>query len=37
MALGVTCQDVFAVGYIGDHSNIARVRLDSLGPGTAPD
>jgi hypothetical protein len=35
--IGITCDEVFALGSVGDHSTIARVRLDSLGPGTAPD
>jgi hypothetical protein len=36
-AIGVTCEEVFGLGDFGDHGNIARVRLDSLGPGEPPD
>jgi hypothetical protein len=35
--IGVTCDEVFILGRYGGLWNIARVRLDSLGPGTAPD
>ncbi len=35
--LGLTCEELFGYGYVGGKSNIARVRLDSLGPGIAPD
>jgi hypothetical protein len=35
--LGVTCEDVFIKGEIEGRSNIARIRLDSLGPGLPPD
>ena len=36
-AIGVTCEEVFALGSMGEHANIARFRLDSLGPGSPPD
>jgi hypothetical protein len=35
--IGVTCDEVFILGVYGGVRNIARVRLDSLGPGTPPD
>jgi hypothetical protein len=35
--VGVTCEDVLILGRFGGRDSIARVRLDSLGPGTAPD
>lgn len=34
---GITCDEVFILGRYGDAWNIARVRLDSLGPGIPPD
>jgi len=34
--LGFTCDEVF-VSVLNDTNNIARIRLDSLGPGMAPD
>ncbi|MBI4951347.1 MAG: hypothetical protein HY908_04895, partial [Myxococcales bacterium] len=36
-ALGVTCDEVFVYGRMDGAYNIARIRLDSLGPGEAPD
>lgn len=35
--IGLTCDEVFILGEYGGVWNIARVRLDSLGPGIAPD
>jgi hypothetical protein len=35
--IGIACDEVFILGVYGGVSNIARVRLDSLGPGTPPD
>jgi hypothetical protein len=35
--IGVTCDEVFLRGYFGGLWNIARVRIDSLGPGLPPD
>jgi hypothetical protein len=35
--LGLTCEHVYLQGYFGGRYNIARIRLDSLGPGTPPD
>ncbi len=35
--LGVTCDEVFFLGQFSGRWNVARVRLDSLGPGTPPD
>ncbi len=36
--LGLTCTELFAVGQMPDKPlTVARVRLDSLGPGFAPD
>lgn len=35
--IGVTCDEVFVLGRYGGVWNIARIRLDSLGPGIAPD
>jgi hypothetical protein len=39
--IGVTCDEVFALGYVGEpptkETIIARVRLDSLGSGLPPD
>jgi len=38
--LGITCDEVFALVEVGEggdrHWNIARVRIDSLGPPSAP-
>jgi hypothetical protein len=34
---GVTCDEVFAGGDVGEHWTIGRVRIDSLGPGMPPD
>lgn len=36
-ALGLTCTEFFAVGEMSGKYTIARVRLDSLGPGFEPD
>lgn len=36
-AFAVTCDEVFVRGGAGAEMNIARVRLDALGPGMAPD
>jgi hypothetical protein len=35
--IGITCDEVFIYGLYGGVTNIIRVRLDSLGPGTPPD
>jgi hypothetical protein len=35
--LGVACEDVFIKGEIEGRTTIARIRLDSLGPGLPPD
>jgi hypothetical protein len=35
--IGVTCDHVYLWGQFGGRYNIARVRLDSLGPGIPPD
>lgn len=35
--IGLTCDEVFVVGRLGGRYNVARVRLDSLGPGLPPD
>jgi len=35
--IGVTCDDVFILGHIGGRWDIARVRIDSLGPAIPPD
>ncbi len=35
--LGITCDHVYLFGEFGGRWNIARIRLDSLGPGLAPD
>ena len=34
---GVTCEEVFSLGTMGDELTISRIRLDSLGPGIPPD
>jgi hypothetical protein len=36
-ALGLTCSELFGAAIIAGRINGARVRLDSLGPGFAPD
>jgi hypothetical protein len=36
-ALGLTCTELFAVGEMNKRFTVARVRLDSLGPGFPPD
>lgn len=36
-ALAITCDEVFLVFHRGQQSNVARIRLDSLGPGDPPD
>ncbi len=35
--LGLTCDHVYLYGQFGGRYNIARIRLDSLGPGIPPD
>ena len=35
--LGITCQEIFARVLLKPQLTVVRVRLDSLGPGTAPD
>jgi hypothetical protein len=35
--IGVTCDHVYALAEIGGRWNVARIRLDSLGPGVPPD
>ncbi len=35
--LGLTCEELFAMGEIGGKYTMGRVRLDSLGPGLLPD
>jgi hypothetical protein len=35
--LAITCDEVFVGLSHGDQSNVARIRLDSLGPGDPPD
>jgi hypothetical protein len=35
--IGFTCEEVFLTYAVKTSAHIARVRLDSLGPGTAPD
>ncbi|MBI4705154.1 MAG: hypothetical protein HY744_28945, partial [Deltaproteobacteria bacterium] len=35
--VGLTCEEVFVLGELDGRTTIARIRLDSLGPGTAPD
>jgi hypothetical protein len=35
--LGITCDHVYAFMHLGGRYNIARIRLDSLGPGLPPD
>ncbi|MBX3191752.1 MAG: hypothetical protein KF819_32480, partial [Labilithrix sp.] len=35
--LAVTCTELFATVHVGPATRLARVRLDSLGPGIAPD
>jgi hypothetical protein len=37
LALGLTCEELFAGAFISKLFTIARVRLDSLGPGEPPD
>ena len=37
LAFGITCDEVYIGAHIGDHRTIVRIRLDSLGPGIAPD
>ena len=36
-AFAITCDEVFVGGGVAPAMNIARVRLDALGPGTPPD
>lgn len=36
-AIGLTCKEAFFTGQYGGHAGIARVTLDSLGPGQTPD
>ncbi len=35
--IGLTCDHVYLSGQFGGRTNIARIRLDSLGPGLPPD
>jgi hypothetical protein len=35
--IGITCEHLYALGDIGPKYTLARVRLDSLGPGMPPD
>jgi len=35
--LGLTCQHAYSLGEIGGQVRVARVALNSLGPGTPPD
>jgi hypothetical protein len=35
--LGITCEHVILTSSMGASSNIARVRIDTLGPGLSPD
>ncbi|AKV03285.1 hypothetical protein AKJ09_09948 [Labilithrix luteola] len=35
--LAVTCDEIFLSGFVNGRPNIARVRIDSLGPGTPAD
>jgi hypothetical protein len=35
--IGITCEEVFATGQIDGKITMARIRLDSLGAGMAPD
>jgi hypothetical protein len=35
--LVVTCEEMFACAYVARTYTIVRVRIDSLGPGEAPD
>jgi hypothetical protein len=35
--VGLTCEEVFILGEYGGRYNIARFRLDSLGPPIPPD
>jgi len=35
--LGITCTEAFFLGQFGGRWNVARLRLDSLGPGAPPD
>jgi hypothetical protein len=37
VALGLTCEELFVAGSVNKLFTIARVRLDSLGPGEPPD
>ena len=34
---GITCEEIFIEGAAAGKTNILRIRLDSLGPGIAPD
>ncbi|MBI4705756.1 MAG: hypothetical protein HY744_32080 [Deltaproteobacteria bacterium] len=36
-AIGLTCEELFAVGDVEKKTTIIRIRLDSLGPGVPPD
>ena len=36
-AFAVSCEEVFVLVNLGQAANIARIRLDALGPGLAPD
>ena len=33
----ITCDEVFLRGVAAGHSQVVRIRIDSLGPGTSPD
>jgi hypothetical protein len=35
--VGATCEDVFVAGVFDGDVNVARIRIDSLGPGLPPD
>jgi hypothetical protein len=36
-ALGLTCDEIFVWGVVDGTYSVARIRLDSLGPGLPPD
>jgi hypothetical protein len=35
--LAITCDEIFVLGAVASHFEVARIRLDSLGPGLPPD
>ena len=37
LVIGVTCDELFVVGTFNNKNSVARIDLDSLGPGMAPD